>query len=294
MLLSASHKGDDRCTRPVEERSLGKMRWLLTVLAASFLLASCFLLAQQETAPKHPMTFFVTSTPIGDGGNLGGLAGADAHCQSLAAAVGASNHTWHAYLSTQARPGQPAINARDRIGTCPWYNVKGEMIAPDLAHLHGDTLELARLGNNLNKLTGLTEKGEMVPGLYDYADPRDTNWDYVKTTTFSNRHEMLTGSQPDGRAFADNVDHTCDNWTSNKDPEPGTANGNLNAADGRPNAQIGFPDRNGGGNGSWNSSHGTRGCSQQSLICGGAVDGSNQLGEMVTHGVGMFYCFAIN
>jgi hypothetical protein len=91
---------------------------------------------------------------------------------------------------------------------------------------------------------------------------------------------MLTGSQPDGRAFTDNVDHTCNNWSSNKDPEPGTANGNLNAPDGRPNAQIGFPDRNGGGNGSWNSSHGTRGCSQESLP--------------KTHGVGMFYCFAIN
>jgi hypothetical protein len=91
---------------------------------------------------------------------------------------------------------------------------------------------------------------------------------------------MLTGSQPDGTAFTDTVDHTCNNWTSNKDPEPGTATGNLNANDGRPNAQIGFPDRNGGGNGSWNSSHGTRGCSQKALP--------------MTHGVGMFYCFATN
>jgi len=238
---------------------MSKTRSLIVAFIAPSLLASCLLLAQQKPVPQHPMTFFVTSTPIGDGGNLGGLAGADAYCQKLATAVGAGNHTWHAYLSTQARPGQPAVNARDRIGTGPWYNVKGEMIAPDLAHLHGDTLELARLGNNLNKLTGLTEKGETVPGLYDYADPRDNDWDYVKTTPFSNRHEMLTGSQPDGRAF--------------------TANGNLSAPDGRPNAQIGFPDRNGGGNGSWNSSHGTRGCSQESLP--------------KTHGVGMFYCFAI-
>jgi hypothetical protein len=229
------------------------------------------------------MNFFVTSVPIGDGGNLGGLAGADAHCQKLATAVGAGSRTWHAYLSTQARPGKPAINARDRIGTGPWYSFKGEMIARDLAHLHGDTHELARLGNNLNKLTGLTEKGETVPVLYDYADPRDNDWEYVKTTAFSNRHEMLTGTQPDGRAFTDtDLDYTCDNWTSNKDPEPQQAGqgGPLGAAPGRPNAQIGFPDRNGGGNGSWNSSHGTRGCSQAALPR--------------THGVGMFYCFAIN
>jgi hypothetical protein len=230
--------------------------------------------------PSPMMNFFVTSEPIGDGGNLGGLAGADAHCQTLAAAAGAGNRTWHAYLSTQARPGQPAVNARDRIGKGPWYNFKGEMIAQDLAHLHGDTLELAHEGNNLNKLTGLTEKGQVVPGLYDYGDSRDTDWDYVKNTRFSNRHEMLTGSQPDGTAFTDEYDHTCDNWTSDKDPEPGTASGDLRANDGRPNAQIGFPDRNGGGNGSWNSSHGTRGCSQKSLP--------------LTHGVGLFYCFASN
>src|SRR6202521_4465895 len=153
------------------------------VVLVSTLVLACLLLAQQTvpttqyntqgvTPPpgSNPtpakMTFFVTSVGISKGGNLGGLAGADAHCLALATAVGAGNHTWHAYLSTQARPGQPAINARDRIGTGPWYNVKGEMIAPDLAHLHGDTMELARLGNNLNKLTGLTEKGETVPGLY--------------------------------------------------------------------------------------------------------------------------------
>jgi hypothetical protein len=230
--------------------------------------------------PSPMMSFFVTSEFIGDGGNLGGLAGADAHCQRLANAAGAGNRTWHAYLSTQARPGQPAVNARDRIGKGPWYNFKGDMIARDLAHLHGDTPELAHQGNNLNKLTGLTDKGQIVPGLYDYADARDNDWEYVKTTRFSNRHEMLTGSQPDGTAFTDTVDHTCNNWTSNKDPEPGAATGNLNASDGRPNAQIGFPDRNGGGNGSWNSSHGTRGCSQKALP--------------MTHGVGMYYCFATN
>jgi hypothetical protein len=160
--------------------------------------------------------------------------------------------------------------------------VKGEVIARDLAHLHGDTLELARLGNNLNKLTGLTEKGETVPGLRDYPHPRDNEWAYVKTTPYSNRHEVLTGSQPDGRAFPDtDSDYTCDNWTSNKDPEEGRQ-GSLRGPQGpnRPNVQIGFPDRNGGGNGSWNSSHGTRGCSQEALPR--------------THGIGMFYCFAIN
>src|SRR5207249_2823050 len=125
--------------------------------------------AQQGAARRTPMSFFVTSTPIGDGGNLGGLAGADAHCQKLAAAVGAGDRTWHAYLSTQARPGQPSVNARDRIGTGPWYNFKGEMIAQDLAHLHGDTMALAHQGNTLNKLTGLTEEGQIVPGLYDYS-----------------------------------------------------------------------------------------------------------------------------
>jgi hypothetical protein len=225
------------------------------------------------------MTFFVTSEPIGDGGNLGGLAGADAQCQKLATAVGAGGKTWHAYLSTQARPGQPAVNARDRIGTGPWHNFDGVMVASSLAHLHGDTIELARAGNNITKRTGLTEKGQIVPGLNDYQVPRDSDWEYSKTTLHTNRHEMLTGSQLDGRAYPPGEDNTCDNWTSNKDAAAGAPAG-QGPGPGRPNAQIGFPDRNGGGNGSWNSSHGTQGCSQTAL---------NR-----THGVGMFYCFAIN
>ena len=236
-------------------------------------------LAQHGMPGGHPMTFFVTSEPIGDGGNLGGLAGADAHCVKLATAVGAGGKTWRAYLSTQARPGQPAVNARDRIGTGPWYNFDGVMIASSLAHLHGDTIELALAGNNITKRTGLTEKGQIVPGLNDYQVPRDTDWEYSKTTLYTNRHEMLTGSQLDGRAYPPDQDYTCDNWTSNKDPQPGTPGG-MGAGAGRPNVQIGFPDRNGGGNGSWNSSHGTTGCSQTAL---------NR-----THGVGMFYCFAID
>jgi hypothetical protein len=237
-------------------------------------------LAQHGMPGGTPMTFFVTSEPIGNGGNLGGLAGADAHCQALAKAVGVGNRTWRAYLSTQAKPGQPAVNARDRIGTGPWYNFDGVMIARDLAHLHGDTLELARLGNNLTKRTGLTEKGQIVPGLNDYQVPRDSDWEYSKTTPYTNRHEMLTGSQLDGRAYPAGTDYTCNNWTSNQDPAPGQAQLGQEGGPNRPNAQIGFPDRNGGGNGSWNSSHGTTGCSQTAL---------NR-----THGVGMFYCFATN
>ena len=139
-------------------------------------------LAQLGMPGGTPMTFFVTSEPIGDGGNLGGLAGADAQCQKLAKAVGAGGKTWRAYLSTQARPGQPAVNARDRIGKGPWHNGEGVMIARDLAHLHGDTIDLARLGNNLTKRTGLTEKGQIVPGLNDYQVPRDSDWEFTKTT----------------------------------------------------------------------------------------------------------------
>ena len=144
----------------------------------------------------------------------------------------------------------------------------------------GDTLELARLGNNLTKQSGLTEKGQIVPGLNDYQDSRDGDWEYVKTTPYSNRHEVLTGSQLDGRAFPAEFDYTCDNWTSNADPAPEFRQGGLVADPNRPNAWIGFPDRNGGGNGSWNSSHGTRGCSQTALVN--------------THGVGKLYCFVID
>src|SRR5688572_31574968 len=145
-----------------------KSVWLLTAVLALSGLTPSGAMAQHGMPGGTPMTFFVTSEPIGDGGNLGGLAGADAQCQKLAQAVGAGNRTWRAYLSTQARPGQPAVNARDRIGAGPWYNFDGVMIARDAAHLHGDTLELARLGNNLHKRTGLTEQGQIVPGLNDY------------------------------------------------------------------------------------------------------------------------------
>jgi hypothetical protein len=242
--------------------------------------ASPLVLAQHGLEGGTLMSFFVTSKPIGDGGNLGGLAGADAHCQALADNVGVGDRTWQAYLSTQARPGQPSVNARDRIGAGPWHNFEGVMIARDVSHLHGDTIELARLGNNLTKRTGLTEKGQIVPGLNDYKDSRDGDWEYVRTTPYSNRHEVLTGSQLDGRAYPSDLDYTCDNWTSNQDPDFEQSGRRMGAFPDKPNVQIGFPDRNGGGDGSWNSSHGTRGCSQTALP--------------MTHGVGMFYCFSIN
>ena len=185
--------------------------------------------------PPMPMGFFITSTPV-DGANLGGLAGADAHCQMLAAAAGAGNRTWRAYLSTQAGNGQPAVNARDRIGSGPWANQRGQVVARDLAHLHGDTLEAAQLGNNLGRRTALTETGEFVNGQGDQP----------------NQHDVLTGSTTAGRAFTDGMDHTCGNWTSN--------------ADGMGSAQVGHHDRGGGGNTSWNSAHPSRGCSQENLI----------------------------
>ena len=186
--------------------------------------------------PPQPMTFFVTSVGKGDGANLGGLAGADAHCQALATAVGRGGATWHAYLSTQ---GPGAVNARDRIGSGPWYNAKGQMVARDLAVLHGDTLDQARVGPALGKQFSLNEKGEVVNGVGDQP----------------NQHDMLTGSMPDGRAYTDGADHTCKNYTS----------------DGEGTVQLGHSDRQGGGNSSWNSAHASRGCSQQNLVSTGGA-----------------------
>jgi len=224
------------------------MKKISPVLAAFVLsaLGSFLALAQQPAAqaPPQPMSFFITSAGSGHGANLGGLAGADRICQTLATATG-STKTWHAYLSTQ---GAGAVNARDRIGSGPWYNAKGEKIANGLADLHGDTAELARLGNNLVKMSALTEKGNMVNGRGDTP----------------NTHDMLTGSQTDGRGYTDSADHTCNNWTSEA---TGTA-------------QLGHFDRNGANNTSWNSAHPSRGCSQDNLVS--------------TGGAGLFYCFAVN
>jgi hypothetical protein len=200
-------------------------------------------------AAQQPMSFFVTSAGAADGsGNLGGLAGADAICQQRAVAVGAGNRTWRAYLSTSATTTQAAVHARDRIGAGPWYNAKGGRVAQSLADLHGDTLDLARLGSNLSRTTVFNEKGETLKGAGDTP----------------NEHDMLTGTQSDGRAYTDGADHTCGNWTSN--------------ATGA--AQLGHFDRTGGGNTSWNSAHASRGCSGPNLV--------------QTGGAGKFYCFASN
>lgn len=199
--------------------------------------------------PAKPLGFFVTSEGLAKGADLGGLAGADAHCQKLAASVDAGGKTWHAYLSTQAVDGQAPIHARDRIGQGPWYNTRGAAVAKDVAHLHGDTLDAARLGNNLTKATAFTEKNEPIKGAGDKP----------------NEHDILTGSQPDGRAYTDAADHTCKNFTSS-------------AAEG--SVQVGHFDRTGGGNTSWNSTHPSRGCGQANLVS--------------TGGAGLLYCFAVN
>jgi hypothetical protein len=206
------------------------------------------------------MSFFITSVAKGDGANYGGLAGADAHCQQLAAAAGRGAATWRAYLSTQ---GPGGVNARDRIGTGPWANARGRVVAANLDELHGDTLERARLGNRLNKANSLTEKGMPVNGVGDMP----------------NQHDILTGSQPDGRAFTDGVDHTCGNYTSNAHVEP-LARGATPPATPVPGVQLGHHDRIGNNTGSWNSAHGTRGCSQPNVMAGG--------------GNGYLYCFAAN
>ncbi len=190
----------------------------------------------------NAMSFFITSAGPGDGASLGGLEGADQHCQALGEAAGAGNRAWRAYLSTTASGGQAAANARDRIGTGPWYNAKGVKIAETVADLHGDD-------NNLTKETQLTEKGEMVNGRGDSP----------------NMHDIITGSDLDGTVMSGEDDTTCSNWTSN----------------GEGSARVGHHDRNGGGQNptSWNSAHGSRGCSQENL--------------QGTGGNGLYYCFAI-
>jgi len=227
-----------------------KKRSLLAMSLAVGALTAGTSLSQQEEQPE--MNFFITSVGLGDGANLGGLEGADAHCQSLAEAVGRGDSTWRAYLSTQ---GPDAVNARDRIGEGPWYGAGGHMIARDLAHLHGDTLELARLGNGLNSFHARTEKGDFLVGITGRRLGQGPSV-----------HDILTGTMPDGRAYTDGEDHTCSNWTSN--------------ADGEGSAQVGHFDRMGFDNTSWNSTHGTRGCSQESLRPSG--------------GAGLFYCFAVD
>ena len=178
-------------------------------------------------AQGGPMSFFVTSVGSGKGGDLGGLAGADAHCKALAVKVGAGERDWHAYLSTESVPGKRGVSARDRIGSGPWFNAKGVLIAKSVTDLH-----LYNRTITLN--TALNEKGEVVNG-------RGAN---------PNMHDILTGSQDDGTSFfADDADHTCNNWTSS----------------GEGSAMVGHHDRHGGGNTSWGAAHHSRGCSQADL-----------------------------
>ena len=192
---------------------------------------------------KSVTTFFITSVGLGQGGDLGGLAGADAHCQALAEVEYAGDHTWRAYLSTMATETEPGVHARDRIGTGPWYNAEGLLIAANVEQLHGD-------GNRVTKETATTERLDPVNGVGDTP----------------NRHDILTGSRPDGTVLDDAEDLTCGNWTSN--------------SGGR--AQVGHHDRMGLGDrvNSWNSVHPSSGCSQDALTS--------------TGGAGLFYCFGID
>ncbi len=185
--------------------------------------------------PTGPMSFFITSAGSGDGGNLGGLSGADAICQDLAQSVGQGGLTWRAYLSTQ---GANAVNARDRIGTGPWFNADGAQIAADVNALHGSL-------HRLSVFTALDERGNRIPGS-GYSP---------------NRHDILTGSRPDGTAYPAGEDMTCGNWTSNSDDSS--------------KARVGHHDYAG-----WASAHDSRGCSQPALVS--------------TGGDWLFYCFALS
>jgi hypothetical protein len=197
-------------------------------------------------AQQANMTFFITSVGPGKGGDLGGIAGADAHCAQLAQAADTGGKTWHAYLSTQ---GAGAVNARDRIGNGPWQNAKGAVIAKSVDDLHSDN-------NNITKQTGLSEKGEVINGRGDRP----------------NRHDILTGSTTEGRAFPPEQDRTCGNWTKS----------------GAGSAMVGHHDRLGlrddAPSKSWNSSHTSR----------GSDGGCSQADLRSTGGDGLFYCFAIN
>jgi len=231
------------------------------VSRACFGLAATACLGLMTAAPAHAQaaatTFFVTSVGIGNGANLGGIAGADNHCQELAQAAGlnasgvktSGDKIWHAYVSTQEADGKPAINARDRIGKGPWQNAKGEAIAKDVTDLHS-------AANNLTKQTALSEKGDVINGRGDTP----------------NRHDMLTGSKPDGTAFPAGEDRTCKNWTSSTQGA----------------AMLGHSDRIGlrddDASKSWNSSHPSR----------GPDGGCSQADLKSTGGDGLTYCFAVN
>lgn len=198
-----------------------KAKYLMTV-AVALILGGTIAKGDED----KPMGFFVTSVGMGDGANLGGIEGADAHCTKLAEAAGSKGRTWRAYLSTQ-EDGKRGLSARNRIGSGPWYNAKGELIAVDLDQLH--------IMPNIYLRTALDENGNRVMGRYDER----------------NEHDILTGTQADGTAYFpwQEGDKTCSNWTSNSDGS----------------ATVGHHDRHGGGNTSWNAAHNSRGCSQDAL-----------------------------
>ena len=208
-----------------------------SIPAIVLLLLGC---ASAQVAPSDRMNFFLTSEGPGMGAALGGIAGADRYCARLAERAGASGLTWHAYLSATATDSTPAINARDRIGSGPWYNYRHVLVARTLDELHGPN-------SPMSKATSLTERGDTVLGRGDTP----------------NRHDVLTGSQADGRAYERGDDNTCNNWTSS----------------GAGGARVGHHDRQGGGDAptSWNSAHRSSGCSQDNL--------------RATGGNGLFYCF---
>ena len=205
------------------------MTMLRTLVVATAVVTLAILASVGATAQDHAMTFFITSAGPGDGANLGGIDGADAHCQMLAEAAGSTGHTWRAYLSQSAAGGGMAADARDRIGSGPWYNANAVEVASSVADLHS-------ANNELSKANSISEKGDVINGRGDSP----------------NMHDVLTGSQPDGTAFTNGEDHTCSNWTSS----------------GAGSAQVGHHDRQGGGDNptSWNAAHGSRGCSQDDLI----------------------------
>jgi hypothetical protein len=218
-------------------------------LCASVVLFGSVATQAQQPPPQAPeMTFFVTGAGPGKGADLGGLEGADRHCQMLAQTVGAGGKTWHAYLSTQAAGSGQAVNARDRIGHGPWQNFKKEVVAQNVEDLHSDS-------NKLGMQVSLTERGAIIPGV-GYAP---------------NRHDVLTGSQMDGRAFPAGEDRTCSNWTSST----------------RGAAMVGHIDRKGlrddAASRSWNSAHSSR----------GPDGGCSQADLRSTGGDGLFYCFAV-
>jgi hypothetical protein len=230
---------------------------LLSVFAIA---VSCFAVGHAQPAQpageKPPMGFFVTSRGPGNGADLGGLAGADRHCQALAAAVGSGSRTWRAYLSQTAAAGAPTVHARDRIGAGPWYNARGTLIAWNVADLHGD---IQRDRNAVSKTDALDEQGRVVNGRGDTP----------------NIHDILTGSDSHGRALLGRPDvTTCNNWTSHVT----TCNNCTSRTTGH--AMVGHHDRVGGGNTSWNAVHMTAGSSQEQLVS--------------TGGAGLLYCFAVD